>query len=64
MRISQQKANEMATKIADRLLFMSGVNVPAQELIPARHEGKNTQLAGGYNRNDLVEVITSVIQND
>lgn len=52
----QQK---LAERIADKLLFIFGINQPGKLVFPAIHED---QLAGPYNRDDLIELILSELR--
>lgn len=51
---------QLATKIVDALMFISGINKPGNQLIPAL----NDQQAGPYNHREAVELVESTIRRN
>lgn len=49
----------LAERIADKLLFISGINQPAKLVFPGINVN---QLAGPYNRADLIDLILSELR--
>lgn len=56
-RKKQYRNNAAAEKIADRLLQITGINAQATLLYPATGEVQSSNLAGPYNRDDLIRLI-------
>ena len=55
---------ETAERIADKLLFISGINKPGNVLIPALVDDKSEIKAGSYCRSELVREILAVLMED
>lgn len=57
--IHSSRSNDAAAeKIADRLLQITGINAQAALIYPATGEVQSSNLAGPYNRDDLIQLIS------
>ncbi len=64
--MNDEQALAAAIRIADRLLFINGINKPGNEVIPCLtnvQKGSKIQ-AGGYCRSELIELIRSELLHD
>lgn len=64
--LNEEQISSIANRIADKLLFISGINKPATELVPRLRDPKNGNEveAGGYIRSELIELITLELRRD
>lgn len=53
------KQQQLAERLADKLLFITGVNKPGTLVFPALSE---FELAGAYNRSELVDLFLTEIR--
>lgn len=61
-----QRPRQLAEKIADRLMFLSGINQPATLLTPSipAKDGEPEKVGGSYCRSEVVDAIYFVIMQE
>lgn len=58
--MNHKQALAKASRIADKLLFIDGINRMGSELVPRLYDVNSGIIdAGGYNRGELIEIIRS-----
>ncbi len=60
--MNEDQIEELATKIADRLMRISGTNKQATLMTPSYDNGKS--VAGSYNRAEFIREIASAIRQN
>lgn len=58
----REKMAQIATKMTDEIMFISGINQPAKFITPSLEFQKD--FAGSYNRHDFIEKLTDELMRN